>query len=76
MPETCKTCRWWDVYKQETEADPGEGHCRRFPPTYIGSGGGISMIDFCFPIVLNDDRCGEHQPRPTEPQNITTTPGV
>lgn len=29
-----------------------------------------------FPIVDDGCFCGEHQPVPAEPQNVTTTPGV
>lgn len=57
--ENCANCRFY----KPSLISPGTGHCRRYPPTIIGfSDEGESAADY--PVLDDEDWCGEHQWRP------------
>lgn len=63
MAETCKTCRWW-----QRDADNGgmvalDGTCLRYPPTPVTGRR---------PRTRDDDRCGEHSPKPWRAATMST----
>jgi hypothetical protein len=66
MNQTCKTCRWWDIFS----ADGKEGFCRAHPPTVVPNQevGDFKPVSFTeWPQTNSDDFCGEWQPLPIEP---------
>jgi len=71
VSETCKTCRFWDKHPMP---DSFEGECHRFPPVLCQNAKHpLDCADFTTPITAEHFHCGEHQPLPVEPQNVTST---
>ncbi len=68
---TCKTCRHF--HPDPVESDPGQGQCRRFPPTLVAvvttqihdvTNKPVQQIVPIsrFPITSEELACGEHVP--------------
>jgi len=74
VPEMCKTCRFWKAIRaREADLDMSGGPYAFPTIKYVEV---ERMWCVRFPKreeTTSDHYCGEHQPIPAEPENVTTT---
>ncbi len=71
MPPTCATCRYWD---KDPTGGGDFGWCHRYPPQLLGKSKNYGEDFSLFPLVMDNEWCGEHHPLdPQEPACTTPT---
>lgn len=61
----CKDCRFW-CEQEDPDADTSVGECRRYPPTIPWREASDQVCPYDpneFPLIHEDDWCGEFKPR-------------
>jgi|688.fasta_scaffold55407_7 hypothetical protein len=68
--ECCAKCRFWwrnasDTYGEQdgVYGDNRFAPCRRFPKVFTGEKKQFAYDDWDHPVMIDDDWCGEFQPR-------------